>query len=292
LPVGESETLFASVSPGNAANKTVTWTSNNSWVATVDASTGRVTALAVGTADITARSQDGGYTASCAVTVMAAQVVSVNFDDPGSAAFNQETFTVIKGGTPASQGITLTGDWTSGEWRVDGKVRGTGTSGFTVSAADYTVGGHALEVVVYQGSTPWSKTLRFTVTQAVTGISLNRAALTLPLGESETLFASVSPGNAANKTVMWMSNNSWVATVDASTGRVTAAGIGTANITARSQDGEYTASCTVTVMAAQAVSVRFSDPGSGAFDQETFTVIKGGSPDRQTITLTGAGNGG
>lgn len=60
--------LTAVVYPTNAANKNVTWTSNNNDVATVD-STGLVTANAVGTATITATTEDGGHTDTCVVTV-------------------------------------------------------------------------------------------------------------------------------------------------------------------------------------------------------------------------------
>lgn len=65
---GDSSTLTATVAPDNATNKTVTWTSSNPAVATVDAN-GKVTAVAAGTATITATTEDGGKTATCAVTV-------------------------------------------------------------------------------------------------------------------------------------------------------------------------------------------------------------------------------
>lgn len=60
--------LTAVVYPTNAANKNVTWTSNNNDIATVDG-TGLVTANAVGTATITATTEDGGHTDTCVVTV-------------------------------------------------------------------------------------------------------------------------------------------------------------------------------------------------------------------------------
>ena len=59
--------------PANAANKNVTWNSNNTTVATVN-STGLVTAIAVGTAVITVTTQDSGYTDNCTVTVVNAPV--------------------------------------------------------------------------------------------------------------------------------------------------------------------------------------------------------------------------
>lgn len=68
IDVGASETLVANVLPANATNKQVTWTSNNSSIASVDAS-GTVTGVAQGTAVITATTKDGGKTATCTVTV-------------------------------------------------------------------------------------------------------------------------------------------------------------------------------------------------------------------------------
>ena len=68
LGKGTSETLTATVAPTNATNKKVTWTSSDPAVATVDAS-GKVTGVANGTATITVTTEDGGYTATCAVEV-------------------------------------------------------------------------------------------------------------------------------------------------------------------------------------------------------------------------------
>ena len=84
---------------------------------------------------------------------------------------------------------------------------------------------------------------------AVTGVSLNKTSTTLTVGGSETLTASVQPSNATNKAVNWSSNPTSVATVD-SNGKVTAVAEGTATITVTTQDGNKTATCTVTVNAA------------------------------------------
>ena len=68
INVGATETLTATVTPAAAVNKNVTWTSSNTSVATVSSS-GVVTGVGRGTATITATTVDGGYTASCTVTV-------------------------------------------------------------------------------------------------------------------------------------------------------------------------------------------------------------------------------
>lgn len=80
----------------------------------------------------------------------------------------------------------------------------------------------------------------------VTSVSLNKSTLDMKVGETSTLTATINPADATNKNITWESNNIQVATVDA-TGKVTAIKEGTAKITVKTQDGNYTASCTVTV---------------------------------------------
>ena len=88
-------------------------------------------------------------------------------------------------------------------------------------------------------------------TVLVENITLNKTETTLTVGETETLsVASVQPSNATDPTVTWSSDNLSVATVDATTGEVTAVAAGTATITATANDGSnVTATCAVTVNA-------------------------------------------
>ncbi len=67
LNVGETLTLTATITPSTATNKTVSWSSNNTSVATVSNST--VTAKSAGTAVITVKTADGNKTATCTITV-------------------------------------------------------------------------------------------------------------------------------------------------------------------------------------------------------------------------------
>ena len=153
LEVGESYTLVVTVSPSNATDKSITWSSTNSSVASV--SGGKVTAKSEGTTKITAEAHNG-KTATCTVTV------------------NEPVPEVVE----------------------------------------------------------------------VTSVSLNKTSLTLEIGESETLTATVLPSNATDKSVTWTSSAQSVATV--ANGTVTAVGSGTATITATTSNGK-TATCTVTV---------------------------------------------
>jgi len=93
----------------------------------------------------------------------------------------------------------------------------------------------------------WAKWTQSSI--SVTGVSLNKDATTITVGENETLTATVTPENATNKGVSWSSNNESVARVD-SAGKVTAIAEGSAVITVKTNDEEKTAKCTVTVEAA------------------------------------------
>lgn len=86
----------------------------------------------------------------------------------------------------------------------------------------------------------------------VSALRLNRSALTLVTGGARTLTAAVLPGDATDQTVLWTTSDPAIATV--SEGTVTGKGTGTAVITAATADGEHTASCRVTVFAAESWS--------------------------------------
>ena len=99
---------------------------------------------------------------------------------------------------------------------------------------------------------------------AVTGVALNKRALTLEEGKSEQLTATVTPTNATNKKVSWSSDKQDIASVDA-TGKVTAHKVGEAVITVTSEDGGKTASCKVNVTAKPPTTykITFSVDGTG-----------------------------
>jgi len=87
----------------------------------------------------------------------------------------------------------------------------------------------------------------------VSGVTLNQTTASLLAGDTLQLTATVAPTNATNKTLTWFSSNTSRATVDSS-GLVTAVLGGSATITARTIDGNYTATCTVTIIGTVAVS--------------------------------------
>ena len=84
---------------------------------------------------------------------------------------------------------------------------------------------------------------------AVSGVSLDESEISLEVGETHALTATVAPANATNKSVTWTSNNANVATVS-NEGLVTAVSTGNATITVTTEDGNKTATCAVEVVAA------------------------------------------
>ena len=76
----------------------------------------------------------------------------------------------------------------------------------------------------------------------VTEVRLNKASLLMQKGDSEILRAEVRPANAANKSIVWTSDNPSAVRVEAN-GRITAVGYGTARITAAAKDGSKKDGC-------------------------------------------------
>lgn len=111
---------------------------------------------------------------------------------------------------------------------------------------------HKLKVACTRGASSAQYTLEFAEgpapTVPVSGVSLNKDTVSLLVGETEILAATVEPTDASDKTVTWMSSNEAAATVTSS-GVVTAVGAGTATITATTTDGGLTVACVVTVKA-------------------------------------------
>ena len=231
LDEGETVTLHATVLPENAADKTVTWTSSNPSVVTVDQS-GKVTALYGGTAIISAKA--GDRTATCTVTVRT-PVESVILDRNSLELKEGET-TMLHAYVLPWNATDKTVTWTSSDPSVatvdqDGKVTALteGTATVTAQAADKTA---SCAVTVKKSVVP------------VESVTLNTNILELKEGDTATLHATVSPWNATDQTVTWTSSNPSVASVDQN-GKVTALQEGTAVITAKA--GDKTATCSVTV---------------------------------------------
>jgi uncharacterized protein YjdB/GH25 family lysozyme M1 (1,4-beta-N-acetylmuramidase) len=112
----------------------------------------------------------------------------------------------------------------------------------------------------------------------VTSISLNKSSDTLAnAGDTDTLTTSITPSNATDKNINWTSSNNGVVTVD-NTGKITGVNAGNATITAVSEDGSQTATCSVTVMSSN-INV------SSISLNKTTDVLNPGTSDTLSATI-------
>lgn len=245
VKAGLTAQLTATISPSNASNQSVTWSSSNTAVATVSA-TGLVTGIAAGTATITVKTADGGKTASCAVSVTPASSFTVYFYKPSSWGTAVKIYywnTIPSGAIPTVTwpGVAMTAD-------VNGWYKYTFTN-LTSTNLIFNDGTNQT-ADLFRDKNGWFKDNIWydsaPANVAVSGVVVNPSSASVVKGTTQQLTATISPSNATNKTVSWSSSNSAIATVS-TTGLVTAVAAGNATITATTQDGAKTATCAVTV---------------------------------------------
>ncbi|MDD6746684.1 MAG: discoidin domain-containing protein [Paludibacteraceae bacterium] len=265
IEIGNTKTLVVTFNPVYATDKTITWTSTNSSVASVD--NGVVTANAIGTATITAATSNG-KTATCAVTV---EAVTEKTCWGGGNAFTYQ-------GNPVSYYYAITRN-------VDKTLTYTAEFSRDVAGLGIQVNVHNDAVYSPMSYDSGSKTATFTTTEkfntgnslhgffyfggyrtdyyytigdecakpsvAVTGVTINHTSATLMIDETVTLSAEVAPANADDKEIVWENSDPSVASFESSTGLVTALAVGTTTITAKSHaDGSIFATCVVKVSSA------------------------------------------
>ncbi len=240
LNIGESTDLVALISPTNASNTAVTWSSSDSAVATVDAN-GHVTGQSEGVVTIKVTTDDGGYTATLAITVQNeyVHVSGVSVSTASVTLSAGETVNLIVTIAPSNaQDASVV--WSSSDESVA------------------TVNGNGVVTAVSEGSASIRVTTNdggFYATTAITvnnnmvhvgGVSVSLTTAVLFEGETLTLNATVSPANADNPSVVWSTSDESIASVDAD-GQVTAISQGTAMITVTSNDGGFTDATLISV---------------------------------------------
>ena len=120
---------------------------------------------------------------------------------------------------------------------------------------------------------------------SVTGVSLSKSVLSLAVGESETLVATVAPERATDRSVTWESSNKNVATVNQN-GTVKAVAAGSAVIGVRTNDGGFTARCNLTVAAVvneYTLTVNCATPGATV---KVLEYVAGQSSMADAVTYT------
>lgn len=240
--VGDTEQLIATIEPKNAANQNVSWRSSNNKVAEVD-DEGLVTAKGDGTCDITVTTDDRWKEATCTVTVpdqstIVIPVTGVSLDRSElTLAVTQKMQLNATVEPPRATNPNV-------RWRTsDARIATVSSSGLVEGISR---GNIVITVTTISGEL--TATCDVAVVVAVTGMKLNKSRMDIILGRKHTLLAPIfSPTNDVdNKKIIWTSSNDAIASVDEN-GDISGKAIGTAVITAKTDDGGFTSTCEVTV---------------------------------------------
>ena len=261
LTEGAEGTLKATITPSDATNQVITWSTSDQNIATV--SDGKVTAVKAGEATITVTTSDGGKTATCKVTVKAVALEGLSV--------NPATLEIIEGETKQLE-VKFTpetfGDKTV-QWASDNTNVVTVNKDGLITALKP---GSAKVFVESQADKTKQAFCEVTVTPDPTlkGISFPYTSLAMKKGEVKQFQVVFNPEYANNKNVTWKSSNTAVALVD-DAGKVTAIGNGETDITATSEEGGFTATCKVTVSQVAGTQVYVKTPEGFFLNGERYT---------------------
>ena len=261
LKVGENQKLTATVLPADASNKEVVWQSLNPAVATVE--NGVVTAVSEGVTSVFAVC--GIKSASCIVTISKKPVddlkPGITFDKTSLSLYIGERATIN-----ATVNIGGDGDktlkWQSTDESVATVLNGlitAKTAGAAIIVA--TCGDYSASCVVA------------VVPIDATGVTLDKTAINVYIGDTVELKATVIPENATNKAVLWQSLDSSVALVN--NGRVTGVSEGSTVITVlcASSTAAATATCVVNVIDGAVTGLTFNKSEHSMYIGDTYTLI-------------------
>lgn len=232
--IGETALLRATVLPEDADNKNVRWESSNEKVATVENSI--VTCKGYGTAEISATTEDGGFTAVCKVTAERKEILPTSITlDKADVTMNVGETTKLKADVWPTDA-----DNKSVIWNSDNEDIAKVSSDGVVTAVK---AGKTKVYATTQANNLKAK-CEITVLQPVTGIEMDKASISFTyIGETVQLTAKLLPEDASNQNVTWESSDTKVAIV--SKGKVVCTGFGTAVIYAVSADGGFMATCII-----------------------------------------------
>ena len=251
LEEGATATLFATVKPENATDNTVTWTSSNEEVATVE--NGVVTAVRASETPVTITATAGGKEATCTVTVTAKTVAVESVTITGTGVENKKA-TMTAGEeielTATVEPINATNKTITWSITSDPNEAVTLKSNGNTATVKALEAGTATITATATGGTNIKDTITITVNpKALESITLTTTKNTLTsVNDNTTITASANPEGAELGEVTWSSTDTNVATVSSTENgkaTVTAVSSGTAKIQATS--GTATGECTITV---------------------------------------------
>jgi uncharacterized protein YjdB len=227
MSVGSTQTLTAAITPDNATDKSVSWSTSNSNVASIDTN-GFVTAIGIGSATITCTTNTGAVTNTFKITV---NPVMTSFECSPSEVNLEVDF---------YQQLTLTGHFSDGSTQIyntfaDFAFESNNVNVCTITDTGLVRATGAGSTTIYMlGPNDTELTINVTVTPAIinpTAIALNGSA-SINVGESTQLTVAFTPTTTTATGLTWSTNNTDIATV--TNGLVTGVAEGDVVITATS----------------------------------------------------------
>ena len=263
VDVGGSTSVTMHVIPETASDPSFSVSSSDSDIATIDGA-GTIRGIAKGTTTMTVTSTDGGYSQTITVNVIQ-RVTSIDVSPSTKTIDEGESFSLTVTVSP-SNANNKNYSFSIGSTSIVSFVSGTTFIGLSKGSTTITA--------ISSDNSSITDSCSVTVLRRVTGMYISKSQTTLDIGQTETITAHVVPETASNTNYTWSTSNSSVATI--SNGVITAVGKGTATITATSQDGGYTATCTVTVLKRV----------TGISVSPTSTILPLGTDENITISVT------
>ena len=261
IGVDEQFTLVPTISPANATNKEVTWSSGKTSVVKVE--NGVITGLAEGKSIIIVKTKDGSKTAACTVTVKNTPVIGVTLDTTEASlrvGKSVQLNAVIAPTDASNQHVT----WTTTNASV-------ATVSETGNVTAVTPGQATITVTTEDGSYQASCEVTVIGTK-VESVMITPETLDLTVGNAVALKASITPEDADVTDVVWSSSDEAVATVS-ELGVVKAVAEGNAIIRVTTIDGGKTADCIVAVTAGSEGEEKISVTGIAITESELSLMI-------------------
>ena len=232
LKIGDTYDLICNITPSNATNKNIEWSSSNSDIVSIE--NGKITAKTKGDVTITVKSCDTGITATCNVKVLS-KVTSISLNKSELSLNKGDTYDLTYTIAP-DDAANKDVEWSSSNDDVvsveNGKItaKKAGNATITIKAKETGI----------------SSSCKVTVTSKVENISLEKENYTVIKDRYLTITPVISPDDATNKEYSITSEDENIAKIEE--GKIKGVNIGETNVIFKTKDGEKSVTAKVKVI--------------------------------------------
>lgn len=264
IPVGKTSLLTFDIEPSNTTYKEVEWSSDNSEIATVI--NGNVKAVSPGTANIKIKIKETDKEAICKVIVTPIEAESIILNKTELSIFAGESTELTYIISPDST------TYKDVEWTSDNSKTATVSNGIVAAVSPGVA-----NIKVKIKNTNKEAVCQVTVNRVdVTSVSLDQTNIQITKNGTYQLIANINPSNATDKTLIWSSSDTNIATVN--NGLVTGVLAGEAEISVKSTDGQFVSTCKVNVIPVPVSGIMLNKKNISLIKGETSLLLANISP--------------